>query len=126
MSVGGLLFGLLIWLIGELIPRVSAGLNIVLSDGLTIGLSLGLVGGLTKGGNACIKHAVLQLLLWCARCTPRPWHYIAFLDDIYSCRLLRKTGGGYIFQHHLLRDYFASLVSRQNSIFISASLGDKG
>jgi hypothetical protein len=120
MFIGSLTVGLFVWVIGELIPRlsfivqsdgVSIGLNTVLSDGVSIGLLLGLIGGLTKGGNACIKHTVLRLLLWCARCTPQPWHYVVFLDDMHSCHLLRKVGGGYLFQHYLLLDYFASLAS---------------
>lgn len=117
MFIGSLVIGLFVWVIGELLPKLSfivqsdglsIGLNTVLIDGLSVGLLLGLIGGLTKGGNACIQHTVLRLLLWCARCTPQPWHYVVFLDDMHSCHLLRKVGGGYLFQHHLLRDHFAS------------------
>ncbi len=122
MLIGGLLFGLAVWLIGGLSFGLSFGLSAGLIDGLAIGLINGLVGGLTKGGNACIRHIVLRLLLWCARCTPRPWHYVAFLDDRYSCHLLRKVGGGYLFRHRLLRDYFASLASTPTSTFGSPSL----
>ena len=111
MCIGGLGAGLFFWVIGELIGGPRYGVIVGLSDGLSSGLLLGLVGGLTRGGNACIKHTVLRLLLWCARCTPRPWHYVAFLDDMYRCHLLPKVGGGYLFRHHLLRDHIASLAS---------------
>ncbi|HEY0601910.1 MAG TPA: hypothetical protein VGD58_03320 [Herpetosiphonaceae bacterium] len=36
---------------------------------------------------------------------PRP--YVSFLDFAAQCILLRKVGGGYIFIHRLLLDYFA-------------------
>ena len=37
------------------------------------------------------------------------WQYVAYLDDTVEQQLLRKVGGGYIFRHRLLQDYFASL-----------------
>ena len=38
-----------------------------------------------------------------------PWHYAQFLDYAAEHILLRKVGGGYIFVHRLLLEYFASL-----------------
>jgi hypothetical protein len=38
-----------------------------------------------------------------------PLNYPRFLDYAYDRILLRKVGGGYIFVHRLLQDYFASL-----------------
>ncbi len=40
-----------------------------------------------------------------------PWNYTRFLDDTARRILLRKVGGGYIFVHRLLLEYFASLDS---------------
>jgi hypothetical protein len=38
-----------------------------------------------------------------------PLNYIRFLDYAAERILLRKVGGGYIFVHRMLLDYFASL-----------------
>jgi hypothetical protein len=38
-----------------------------------------------------------------------PWRYSRFLDYAAERILLRKVGGGYIFVHRLLLEYFASL-----------------
>lgn len=77
----------------------------VVSVGLTIGLSVGLLAGLRKGGLACLRHYILRVLLW--RSGVMPWNYARFLDYAAERILLRKVGGGYIFLHRLLLDYFA-------------------
>jgi len=38
-----------------------------------------------------------------------PWNYPRFLDYAAKRILLRKVGGGYMFVHRLLLEYFASL-----------------
>jgi hypothetical protein len=38
-----------------------------------------------------------------------PWNYIRFLNYAAERIFLRKVGGGYIFTHQLLMEYFASL-----------------
>jgi hypothetical protein len=76
---------------------------------LVFGLSGVLGGGLFSWLGATLQHYTLRFWLWQARCTPAPWRYIAFLDDAVEKLLLRKVGGGYIFRHRLLQDYFASL-----------------
>jgi hypothetical protein len=75
--------------------------------GLSFGLSTGLLVGLLNGGLACLRHWVLRFLLW--RAGAVPWHYVQFLDYAAERILLRKVGGGYIFIHRLLLDYFADL-----------------
>jgi len=42
-----------------------------------------------------------------------PLHYSAFLDYCAERIFLRKVGGGYIFVHRLLMEYFASLEASQ-------------
>lgn len=37
-----------------------------------------------------------------------PWRYVDFLDFAAQRILLRKVGGGYIFIHRMLLDYFAA------------------
>ena len=84
-------------------------LQLGLHNALFIGPSCGLLVGLLIGGWACIQHTVLRLLLW--RSGAIPWNYSQFLDFATERILLRKVGGGYIFVHRMLLDYFASLVS---------------
>jgi predicted lipid-binding transport protein (Tim44 family) len=93
--ISGLVFGLVGGLVG----------------GLGLGLGLGLVGGLgvglVEGGLACLQHLSLRFLLW--RNDFAPWHYVRFLDYAAERGFLRKVGGGYIFVHRLLLEYFAML-----------------
>ena len=70
------------------------------------GVSIGLFFGLLNGGIACIKHVVLRLFLWRAKALP--WNYVHFLDYATERILLRRVGGGYIFVHRLLLEYFSS------------------
>lgn len=66
--------------------------------GLLFGWSLG-------GGEACIKHGILRLLLW--KSGVMPWNYARFLDWATERIFLQKVGGGYIFVHRLLLEHFA-------------------
>jgi len=63
--------------------------------------------GLACGGAAYIQHFVLRFLLWCSR--RGPFNYTRFLDYAAERILLRKVGGGYIFIHRLLLEYFAGM-----------------
>ena len=69
-------------------------------------LVLGLIGRLDFGGLTCLQHLVLRLLL--IRNGSAPWRYAGFLDYATERIFLRKVGGGYIFIHRLLQDYFAT------------------
>ena len=81
------------------------GLGVGLDGGLVVGLSVGLVFGLIQGGKAAILHYTLRAIL--ARTDRAPWDYARFLDACTDRILLRKVGGGYIFVHRLLQEYFA-------------------
>jgi hypothetical protein len=98
--------GLSARLIADIIAGLSAGLSVGLSAGLIAGLSAGLSAGLLYGGLAFLRHYILRFLLWRTGSVPR--HYVAFLDYAAECILLRKVGGGYIFLHRLMLDYFAA------------------
>jgi serine/threonine protein kinase len=80
----------------------AAGLNHIPmlwgTFGWLFGWSLG-------GGEACIKHGLLRLLLW--RSGVMPWNYAQFLDWATERIFLQKVGGGYIFVHRLLLEHFA-------------------
>jgi len=120
LSVGlsvGLAFGLGFRLSVGLSVGLSTALSVGLSDGLIVGLSAGLLVGLFYGGLACLQHGVVRLLLW--RAGSIPWNYPRFLDSAAERILLRKMGGGYIFVHRLLLEYFVSLESA------STPAGDK-
>jgi hypothetical protein len=54
-----------------------------------------------------IRHVLLRRVLYSAGYIP--WNYARFLDYAAEIGLLRKVGGGYIFAHRYLLDYFAAL-----------------
>ena len=93
----------------------SFGLISVLGFGLAYALSLvssfGLIGalisGLVGGGSACLRHFSLRLILY--RMGYAPWNYARFLDYAADRLFLQKVGGGYIFIHRMLLEYFAQL-----------------
>lgn len=71
------------------------------------GLVYGLVGGLVGGGNAVVQHYTLRFVL--SRKGLLPWNLVPFLDYASERIFLRKVGGGYVFVHRMLMEYFASL-----------------
>ncbi|MCP4402524.1 MAG: NACHT domain-containing protein, partial [bacterium] len=73
--------------------------------GLILGLLIAFVLGLFVGGAACIQHLVLYRLL--VRDGQIPRDLVDFLDHAAECIFLRKVGGGYIFIHKMLSDYFS-------------------
>lgn len=81
--------------------------NLPIVHDLIIGIIFGLTSTLFNGGFASIKHITLRTFLCYAKSTP--WNYPNFLDYAANRLLLRKVGGGYIFVHRLLLDYFASV-----------------
>jgi hypothetical protein len=95
-----------VYLGGYYVPLPIVGL---LRLGLIVGLIAGLLVGLFYGGLASFRHYVLRYLLW--RTGAIPWRYVPFLDYAAEHILLGKIGGGYIFVHRLLLEYFASLES---------------
>ncbi len=68
------------------------------------GLSFGLAAG---GGEACIKHFILRVILCLSGYIP--WNYARFLDWATERIFLQKVGGGYIFVHRLLLEHFAKM-----------------
>jgi hypothetical protein len=83
------------------------GLGLGLSIGLPVGLGFGLLAMLFFGLAAFFQHFILRFWLWRTNCLP--WNLVPFLDEATERLLLRKVGGGYIFVHRLLLEYFASL-----------------
>lgn len=81
--------------------------------GTLVALEIGLLGWLFSGGDASIKHRTLRWLLWISGRIP--WRLSGFLNYAEECTLLCRVGGGYIFTHRLLLDYFASLDRAESS-----------
>lgn len=82
--------------------------------GLIYGLSYGFFGGFIAGfifggGQACLKHLVLRLILH--RNGYTPWNYSRFLDYATEQAFLQRVGGGYLFIHRLLLEHFAHMRS---------------
>jgi hypothetical protein len=104
-AIRGLLFGLslalLFGLLFELLGWFSG-----LKDGLLFGLPLGLLFGLRFGGRTCPHYFALRLVLWHNNFAPL--HYVRFLDSAATRIFLRKIGGGYVFVHRMLLEYFAA------------------
>nr|RNJ71058.1 MAG: TIR domain-containing protein [Leptolyngbya sp. IPPAS B-1204] len=93
--IGGLLFGPIFT---ALDPRNTTIAACSGSFGLLFGLILG-------GGQACIRHFTLRLVLYSKKLIP--WNYARFLDHATDLIFLQKVGGGYIFIHRLLLEHFA-------------------
>lgn len=110
LRVGGavwLCVGLLIALAAGMPDLQIAGLADRSLFGLLFGLVAGQFFGLMYGGIACFQHVLLRLILW--RGDTMPWRYAAFLDYCADHMLLYRVGGGYLFVHRLLLEYFAAL-----------------
>jgi len=127
----GLVYGLIIGVLSGMIlsfVRVVAFTHIPirtlilagLSDGIGFGLATAGVVWASSGGFASVQHFFLRLRLW--RAGSMPWRYARFLDYASECILLRKVGGGYIFMHRLLLDYFASSDRAETTKILHKSL----
>lgn len=106
----GLVFGLvagLVFAFGVTFAGTVGGQIVGWSMGPIAGLAEGLGIGLLVGHAAYAKHFILRFFL--SRQDNLPWNLVPFLDEAAERLLLRKVGGGYMFVHRLLRDYFISL-----------------
>jgi DNA polymerase III delta prime subunit len=90
--------------------RAFTQLNSELIFGVLAGLTIGLAFAMFFGLLAVLRHAVLRAMLY--RNGSVPLNYARFLDYAAERIFLRKVGGGYIFIHRLLLDYFAGLNSK--------------
>ena len=88
-----------------------------LLGGLGGGMSVGLRSGLFWfGGRAVLRHYTLRFLLSYANILPFPFSdkkLIAFLDAMAERLILRRVGGGWIFIHRTLLEYFAELMPEE-------------
>jgi len=107
----GLFFGLFVGLVVGLFFGLVVGLFVGLVVGLFFGLFVGLFFGLWLGYSKVLKHYTLRFTLWLSRLAPL--NYVAFLDHAAEMILLRKVGGGYIFIHRTLLEWFAELTDQE-------------
>ncbi len=103
-----LLTGAFAFICAWLIISSVAGMAMGWLCALTAGFLCGIVKGWFSDWRACMRHLGLRVLLWRAGSIPR--NYIRFLDYAVERIFLRKTGGGYIFIHRQLLEYFARLT----------------
>ncbi|MCA9978979.1 MAG: hypothetical protein KC413_24630, partial [Anaerolineales bacterium] len=117
------------WLVGGVSAAVTAvtllliaffsslwlDFNLVPAMACIIGgaLYLGLVGGMLYGGLAVLQHRRLLAIL--QEDGVMPPDYVHFLDYAAERNLLRKVGGGYMFAHALLLDYFTTYHAVQDN-----------
>lgn len=78
----------------------------ILTDGLALCLPVALLAAFWYGGLDVVHHLCLRVLIWV---TGRaPLRFEAFLDHAVERVYLRRVGGGFMFIHRLLLDYFAA------------------
>jgi hypothetical protein len=63
---------------------------------------------LIVGGEACILHFALRLVLYWAKRIP--WNFVTFFQQAQECLFIQRTGGSYIFIHRTLQEHFATLA----------------
>ncbi len=109
---GGIIGGMVgsLFVLPELL-RGESSVNMFMWP-LLFAMFFGLRVGSHCGGSAVIKHYSLRLILWLTGATPSLSLFIPFLDHCAKLILLKKVGGGYIFIHRTLLEYFAELPSQ--------------
>jgi hypothetical protein len=95
--------------VGALTGAVAGGLVGGPLGGLLGGSVFGLVIALLIGGYTCLQHFILRGFLW--RNGVAPWNYVRFLEYAVERIFLHRVGGGYIFVHRALLEYFARQYS---------------
>lgn len=75
-------------------------------DELLAAVLIGVTGGFFYAGLDIVKHYALRLILFFHH--QAPLRYANFLDYAARLTFVRKVGGGYIFLHPLIVDYFAT------------------
>jgi hypothetical protein len=109
--VGGLISGVAIALAFKVVAGLSGWLFLGEGFALVLGIEFALQIFMAYGGIPIIEHYVLRWYLW--RDGEMPLNSVPFLDYAAERILLRKIGGGYMFSHSLLLNYFAGLEAYQ-------------
>lgn len=99
------------WLANGLKIGIQQSLHVDFYLLLKFGLISGILAGLLVGGLGCLQHAILRFILW--QTGALPLKLAEFLESAADSALLHRVGGGYIFFHRLLLEYFADLNKKQ-------------
>lgn len=105
-----LIWALILGLMGGFIGWLNDKSIFWIGNWLLIGIIVGL---LLYGGQPFIQHFMLRWFLARAEIVPFPFsdsRYIAFLDAMAGRIFLRRVGGGWIFVHRSLLEYFAGVA----------------
>jgi hypothetical protein len=86
---------------------LAGGLVGALAGWLFVGPGIGSAASLYFGGLAFVQHYTLRYI--CTLVGTAPWNYPRFLNYAVERLLLRRVGGGYIFVHRTLLEYFAGV-----------------
>jgi hypothetical protein len=103
----GIIFGLSFGVFYFVLALILEWSLLLVVFGITIGA---LVALLIYGGINVINHFFLRFMLWVIGAIP--WKLVDFLDHAVERIFLRRVGGGYIFIHRTLLEYFANLHTR--------------
>lgn len=90
-------------------PLTSIAFGVV--QGIIAAVPFGYNAGLTFGGLPVIQHVILRTVLQRGGIVPQ--NIARILDESAALILLRKVGGGYIFIHRYLLEYFAERESKR-------------
>lgn len=115
--LSGMLFGLIIGgarsaphdNLMDMATSAYPGIIVGLVSGMILGMGLGLF---EFGGETVWRHYILRWLLARQGILPFPFKdhaLVAYLDAMKDRIFLRRVGGGWVFIHRALLDYFASL-----------------
>lgn len=86
------------------LPTIERVLAVQFATVVVVGTAL------VYGGSAVIQHGLLRAAL--AVFTPLPLGLTRFFNTVADRGLLRRVGGGWMFQHKLLRDHLAERAQR--------------
>jgi hypothetical protein len=112
----GLAAAIVVWFVRQRVLQDYDAQNVIrmLQSSVWIILIVGFFVAMVKGTFSWNRHVALRILLTAKHVIP--WNYPRFLDYCAERIFLRKVGGGYIFVHRMLMEYFASLdTSEQES-----------
>jgi len=105
-GLSGLVMGLVVGFVSAFFGN---GMEAALGFGLAYGLLTAVALGMWFGGFEVVEHGILRLIFW--RKGYAPLNYAEFLDYAADeLNFLQKVGGGYIFIHRYLLEYFASMA----------------
>ena len=95
---------------GGVLGLTMTGITAVLWQNITLGLVAGFLSLLVTlfmyGGGNVVNHFYLRFLLWLTK--DSPVRLIKFLEFCVDRVFLHRVGGGYLFIHQMLQEYFAS------------------